>query len=1097
VRQSPKKFLIILSSSLILAASLTAGSIDPQLLSGLKPRAIGPANMSGRIGAVDAVASNPNIIYVGGADGGVFKSVNGGLSWTPVFDDQPVSSIGAIAINQANPDVVWVGTGEAAPRNSVGVGRGVYLTLDGGKTWKCLGLEKTDKVCKILLDPRNPQVAYVGALGPTWGDSPERGVFKTSDGGRTWAKVLYIDEKTGAADMAMDPSNPNKILAAVWDHRRLPWSFRSGGPGSGLYLTTNAGDTWQKLTDQNGLPKGELGRIGIAFAANKPEIAYALVEAKKSVLLRSTDGGLNWTVANDQDGINNRPFYYCRIWVNSANENILYMLQSQMLVSEDAGKTFNNLTAFNQAHSDFHALWIHPQGNTLIVGNDGGVVVSTDRGRSWRFAENLPLGQFYHVRFDMEIPYNLYGGLQDNGSWRGPAYSLKERGLPAYLWTTVGGGDGFDTWPDPEDSEAGYGMSQGGSLYYFNAATGLSRSIVPTETEVKARYNWNAGFAVDPFHPATIYLGSQFVHKSPDKGRTWEVISPDLTTNDGSKLKQAESGGLTLDVTNAENYCTITCIAPSPLQEGLIWVGTDDGHIQLTKDGGRSWALVSTGLTAGKKPAVPAGSLVPDVEPSRFDAATAYAVFDDHQRANWTPFVFVTRDFGRTWKGLATPEVDGFCKAITEDTADKNLLFLGTQFGLFVSFNGGAGWMKWTSGLPTTPVFDLEVQPRENDLIIATHGRSLYVLDDITPLREISETVLAKKLHLFKVQDAFQFQQGGLSSFLSPGDAMFSGENKRSGACFTYHLIPSPKKGEEEVQPEPPQIPPDVMARMRRMGAGTSFRGMDQDSPGPTSSRVAITILDSQGKLVGRLNGTENKGINRVYWNFREVSAPRDEGRPGGPPSEMPAMFEFGRGGGSLTVLPGRYTVKIKYDDQEASQTFEVKTDPRFTIDPAVLKANYDLAKAATRMSETIQSAQRRIQETQQSLKTVLDVVRSSRNPQITELAKAGGELEAKLKALAEELSPTPAKQGIADMSAGLMSQVRQAAGGIVRSGIEPVSQAAKVKYDKVTVKAAAFLEKYNAVFQTDVEGFKKKLMDAAFSPFMPFRPLKIEAPEK
>jgi len=1088
-----KKALAALFFLTVLAGVLTAGVIDPQLLSGLKPRLVGPANMSGRIGAIDAVASNPNIIYVGGADGGVFKSVNGGLTWAPVFDDQPVSSIGAIAIDPSNPDVVWVGTGEAAPRNSVGVGRGVYLTLDGGQTWKNLGLEKTDKVCKILLDPRDPRVAYVGALGPTWSDSPERGLYKTGDGGRTWAKVLYIDETTGVADMAMDPVNPNKILAAVWDHRRFPWSFRSGGPGSGLYLTANAGETWTKLTDKNGLPKGELGRIGIAFAPGRPEIVYALVEAKKNVLLRSVDGGQTWTVANDQDGINNRPFYYCRIWVNPANENILYMLQSQMLVSEDAGKTFANLTSFNQAHSDFHALWIHPQGHLLVVGNDGGVVISTDRGRSWRFAESLPLGQFYHIRYDMETPYNLYGGLQDNGSWRGPAYSLKERGLPAYLWTSVGGGDGFDTWPDPEDSQAGYGMSQGGSLYYFNVATGLSRTIVPTETEVKARYSWNAGFAVDPFRPATIYLGSQFVHRSPDKGRTWEIISSDLTANDPAKLKQAESGGLTLDVTNAENHCTITAIAPSPLQEGVIWVGTDDGNIQLTRDGGRTWALVSTKLHAGKKPAVPAGSLVPHLEPSHFDPAAAYAVFDDHQRGNWTPYIFVTRDFGQTWKSLAAPEIDGFCKAVAEDPVHKNLLFLGTQFGLFMSFNGGSSWMKWTAGFPTTPVFDLAVHPRENDLLVATHGRSLYVLDDISPLREISEAVQAKKLHLFKVPDAIEFQQGGFSSYMSPGDGVFMGENKRTGACFTYHLLPVPKKEGEEA-PAEPAMSAEAMAMMRRMSGVGAFRG-----PGPEagSSRVAITIHDSQGQLVGRMNGTENKGLNRVYWNFREVLPPREEGRPGGPPSEQAAMFEFGRGGGGLTVLPGTYTVKVKYDGEEASQAFEVKSDPRFTVDPAVLKANHGLGVAATRLSETVQSAQRRIQETQQSLKTVQDALRAARNPQSMELAKAGGELEAKLKAMAEELNPTPAKQGISDRSAGLQSQVRQAAGELTRSGLEPAGQAALVKFDKVKARAAAFLEKFNAFFQTEVEGFKKKLQEAGFSPLAPFRPLKIEGPEK
>ena len=1096
MKRSHLKTLVILASFMLFAVAGFAAKIDPQSLAGLKARGIGPANMSGRIGAVDAVAADPNIIYVGGASGGVFKSTNGGLTWTPVFDDQPVSSIGAIAINQANPDVVWVGTGEAAPRNSVGVGRGVYLTLDAGKTWKCMGLEKTDKISKILIDPRDPKVVYVGALGPTWADGPDRGVFKTTDGGRTWTKVLYADERTGVADMAMDPSNPGKIIAALWEHRRSPWFFTSGGPGSGLYITTNGGESWKKLTDKDGLPKGDLGRIGLAFAVNKSEVVYALVEAKKSALLRSQDGGFTWTVVNDQDNVNNRPFYYCRIWVNPVNENMLYMLHTQMMFSEDGGKTFAPLTSFGQAHSDFHVMWIHPRGEIMVVGNDGGVVISTNRGRNWRFVENLPLGQFYHVRFDMETPYNLYGGLQDNGSWRGPAYSLKERSLSSDLWKTVGGGDGFDTAPDPEDPNAGYGMSQGGSLYYFNAATGLSRNIVPTEGEVKDRYNWNAGFAVDPFRPATIYLGSQFVHKSPDKGRTWQTISPDLSANDPTRQKQSDSGGLTLDVTNAENFGAILSISPSPLQEGLLWVSTDDGRIHLTKDGGTTWMLVSEPIVGGKKPLVPAATWAPHVEPSRFDPAAAYAVFDDHRRGNWTSYVFVTRDYGQTWKSLATPEIDGFCHVIKEDTVDKNLLFLGTEFGLFASFNGGSSWMKWTSGFPTTPVYDLAVHPRENDLIIATHGRSLYVIDDISPLREVSEEVLAKKLHLFKVGDAVQFQQGGQSSYLSPGDAQYAGENKRPGAAITYSLIPSEKKPDEIAPPEQPQVPAEMQARMRAMSGGMP-RGMDMGSMGPTSSRVSITILDGQGKQVGRLNGTENKGLNRVFWNFREMTPPRDEGRPGGAPSETAAMFEFGRGGGGISVLPGTYTVKIKYDDQEASQPLNVKADPRLNIDPAILKANYDLAKAAQQTSETVQTAQRQVQDAQKAVKTVLEFARAGgRGPQVEDLVKAATELDGKLKQLAEVLNPTPPRQGIADTSSGLMSQVRRAAGGVVRSGIEPVSQAAKVSYEKVKVKAADFLEKCNAVFQTDVENFKKKLVETGFSLFPAFRPLKLETPK-
>ncbi|MGB2762985.1 MAG: hypothetical protein WBC20_01095 [Candidatus Aminicenantaceae bacterium] len=1073
----------VFSVMVFLVLSLVAfAKIDPQLLAGLKARSIGPANMSGRIGAIDAVISNPNIIYVGTATGGLWKSVDRGLTWTPILDDKPVSSIGAIAINQSNPNIVWVGTGEATPRNSVGVGRGVYLTLDGGKTWKFLGLEKTEKVSKILLHPSDPDVAYVGALGTTWGENPERGVFKTVDGGKTWKKILFVDNKTGVADMAMDPGNHNKIIAAMWEHRRWPWFFKSGGPGCGLYITVNGGREWQKLTDKNGLPKGELGRMGIAFSTNKPENVYALVEAKKSVLLRSSDGGFNWQEVNNQSDVGNRPFYYHRIWVNPVNENILYMLHSRMMISEDAGKTFRNLTGFGQAHSDFHAMWIHSDGEMMVVGNDGGVVISHNRGKSWRFVENLPVGQFYHVSFDMEIPYNVYGGLQDNGSWMGPAYVLKERAIYSYMWKTVGGGDGFDTEPDPEKPGAGYGMSQGGSLYYFDTSIGTSRGIVPTESDVKHRYHWNAGFAVDPFKPATIYLGSQFVHCSPDKGRTWEIISPDLTTNDPKKQKQAESGGLTLDVTNAENHTTILCIAPSPVQEGVIWIGTDDGNVQLTRDGGKSWELVSKELTTGKKAKVPPATWVPHVEASKFDAATAYVVFEDHRRSNWTSYVYVTQNFGKSWESLVTPEIDGFVHVIEEDTVNRNLLFLGTEFGLYVSFNAGKNWMKWTHGVPTVPVRDLAVHPRENDLIIGTHGRSIYIIDDISPLREISEEVVKKKLHLFKIQDAFQYQQGRISSHQSPGDTVFTGENKRMGACFTYYLIPSKQKAGVPESEERSEMRQAMAARMGQMG-GAQFGRMGM--MGQTSSRVSITIEDSQGKTISSLNGTENKGINQVYWTFRE-QAPRTGA------SRQQRGFGFRMRGGQ-TVLPGEYTVKIKYDGQEVSQPFTVKSDPRLEIDINVLKANYEMGKKAQQLSNTITSAGNQIEETKKAVQTVIETARASRTPKTRDLIRAARDLETKLKELSEIMNPTPPKQGIADRSAGLSSQVMQGVMMMMRAGNEPIGQAAKVKYEKSKAKAEAFLKKFNDFYQTDVENFKKLLDESGFSLFKPFKPLKLD----
>ncbi len=904
------------------------------------------------------------------------------------------------------------------------------------------------------------------------GDSPERGLFRTVDGGKTWKKILYVDERTGVADLAMDPSNPNRILAALWEHRRWPWFFKSGGPGSGLYLTTDGGETWKKLGDSDGLPKGELGRIGIVFAPGNPRVAYALVEADKNVLLRSGDGGLTWQAVNGEQDINNRPFYYCRIWASPASENVVYLLATQLRVSEDGGKTLRILASFSQSHSDYHAMWISPDGNILIAGNDGGVVISRDRGRKWAFMESLPLGQFYHVSTDLATPYNVYGGLQDNGSWMGPAYSVRERALYDYDWTMVGGGDGFDVEPDPERPGAGYGMSQGGSLYYFDTATGTSRTCVPTESAVKHRFNWNAGFAVDPFKPAVIYLGSQFVHRSPDKGMTWEIISPDLTTNDPSKQKQPESGGLTLDVSNAENHCSILCIAPSPLQEGLVWVSTDDGNIQLTRDGGKTWELVSGSLDRGKKPPVPEGTWVPHLEASRFEAAAAYAVFDDHRRSNWTPYVFVTRDFGKTWKSLTASEIDGYCHVIKEDSVDRDLLFLGTEFGMFVSFSGGAGWMKWTQGLPTAPVYDIAVQPRENDIVIGTHGRSLYVIDDISPLRDLSAEIAAKKLHLFPVHGSVMWQQGRMSSYQSPGDGIFAGENKTMQAEFSYFLTPVERKDEKPAEGAPGG-PGDATA-----------------STAPKKTRVQVSVLDASGKLLAQFSGPENKGINRAYWNFQEQQDPGRE-REGEPQGQSGMPFFGGRGG--ISALPGTYTVKIKYEGEEATGTFTATSDPRFKADLAVLKANHDLAIEARKLSSALTAAQQQIQAAQKALQTVRDNGRANRGPKMTDIMKAADDLDKKLKALAEIINPTPAKQGMADRSSGLMSQVMGGVSGLSRAGYDPIGQAAQVRYEKAKAKLAEFLPKVNEVFGKDIEAFKALLNEAGFSLFEPFKPIKID----
>ena len=645
----------ILLSFLFLSALVHSQQIDMNKLKGFKPRAIGPAGMSGRITAIDVINNHPNVIYVGAASGGVWRSENEGISWKPIFDKENIQAIGAITIQQSNPDVIWVGTGEGNPRNSLNGGYGIYKSIDGGKNWKLMGLEKTRNIHRIIIDKNNPNTVYVAAIGSPWGEHPERGVFKSTDGGKTWNKILFVNNKTGAADLVVDAANPNKLIVAMWEHRRKPYTFNSGGKGSGIYVTYDGGENWEKRTDKDGLPKGNLGRIGLAISKSNPKVVYALIEAKKNALYRSDDGGFKWKKINDKSsgrgtgGIGNRPFYYSDIFVDPLNENRIYSVFTYVNFSIDGGKSFNQLMpaygSNSGVHPDHHAWWIHPTNPSFMIdGNDGGLNITKDKGKTWRFVENLPVGQFYHVNVDNDFPYNIYGGMQDNGSWAGPAFVLKSQGIRNSYWQELMFGDGFDVIPDPKDNRYGYAMSQQGYVGRYDRQTGLAKMIRPThpDPDVKLRFNWNAAIAMDPFDQKTIYFGSQFVHKSTNQGYEWEIISPDLTTNDPEKQKQYESGGLTMDATGAENYCTILAISPSNLEKNVIWVGTDDGNIQITKNGGNSWTNITP-----KSKSFPKGGWIAQIKPSKVKKGEAYVIVNNYRNVDLKPYLFRTRNYGK------------------------------------------------------------------------------------------------------------------------------------------------------------------------------------------------------------------------------------------------------------------------------------------------------------------------------------------------------------------------------------------------------------------------------------------------------------------
>ena len=981
-------FAALVASTMALGRPTHAHAQSPPPISAahfspMTARSIGPAGMSGRVSDVAVDLSDPTVIYVGTATGGVWRSRDGGLTWQPIFDEQPVLGIGAVAVSGSNPDVVWAGTGEGNPRNSAGVGNGVYRSLDGGDTWRHMGLERSERIHRIVIHPEDHRTVYVGAMGPAWSDGEQRGVYKTTDGGETWERVLYIDAGTGVADLVIDPENPDKLFAAMWSFRRWPWFFRSGGPGSGLYVTHDGGGDWKRLGPEDGLPPGELGRIGVAVSRSNPDVVYALVEAERSALLRSDDGGARWRTITDRRGVAPRPFYYADLRVDPTNENRLYSLHSAIQVSEDAGRNFRTVVPSQTIHGDVHELWIHPDDSRfMILGEDGGIAFTYDRGDTWRFVENLPLAQYYHIAVDMETPFNVYGGLQDNGSWFGPSTVWAQRGIMNLHWTRVGSGDGFAVMTDFGDDRYGYSLAQGGRLVRYDKITGNRRDITPVHPDGAAlRFSWNAALAVDAFDSTTIYLGSQYVHRSRDRGASWEIVSPDLTTNDPEKQRHRESGGLTIDASGAEAHTTILSIAPSRLEPGLIWATTDDGNVQLTRDDGATWTNVGD-----RVPNVPPATWAPHAEPSKHDPATAYVVYDDHRRGNWSPYAFRTEDYGQSWEPLGVGDggigvredigegVWGFVHVIEEDPVEPNLLFLGTEFGLFASLDRGASWIEWRNGLPPAPVRGLVVHPRDHDLVVGTHGRAAYVIDDIRPLRAMAAdpTAADDALRVFPSAPAIQYVEAEAQGYRSTGHAMFMGERRPYGALLHYWI------GEAASDDRGPASGPG-------------------DPSTPTATSAQLSILDGTGEVVRTLAGSADPGLNRVVWDLR-MALPDD-----GDGDE--ASDEAGP-----WVLPGRYAVRVEAGEHVADGTVEVVADPRLAISTADRRARIAIQLEAARLASAASHASDQLDD---MIEAVADVLAWwPDDDDLSVLREQGRELRDQLTTLNEHLFTGPDCQG-------------------------------------------------------------------------------------
>jgi photosystem II stability/assembly factor-like uncharacterized protein len=1013
---------------LVLAAFPTAAQEPPKdPFKALVFRNIGPAVMGGRIDDMAVVEASPSTFYVATASGGIWKTINNGTTFTPVFENYEVSTIGDIALAPSDPQTLYAGTGEPNNRQSSSWGNGVYRTRDGGKTWTHVGLAGTEAIGRIAVHPTNSEVAYVAALGPLWGPGGERGLFKTTDGGRTWTNTKSIDADTGFVDLAMDPRSPDTLYAASYQRRRQPFGFSGGGPGSGVFKTTDGGASWRKLT--KGLPaEGDIGRIGIAVYRRDPAIVYLTVEhAKEGGIYRSGDGGESFVKMSSS---NPRPSYYSKIHVDPNNDLRVFVLGAPMFYSEDGGKTFKT-DRIQKIHGDYHALWIDPaDSNHMFVGTDGGMHLTWDGGRSMDYVNTVPLAQFYEVSVDSRAPYGVCGGLQDNGSWCGPSRTLDTRGIGNHDWFRVGGGDGFYTVVDPEDPDTVYVESQDGNVRRFDRRRNETRNIRPEPPEgERYRFNWNSPILISPHDHKTVYYGGNRLFGSKDRGETWTLVTKDLTSaqkRDGLAIFGKKSRDFLSRNDGVVHWGTITTLAESPLRAGVLWAGTDDGNLQVSRDGGTTWTNV-----VSRVPGVPRGTYVSRLEASRRGEGTAYVAFDGHRGNDFKPYLYVTEDFGQTWKAIAAglPE-GGTLSVVREHPRKADVLFVGTERGLFVSWNRGGSWTRIKSSLPTVPVDDIQIHPRENDLVLGTHGRGVWILDDLTPLLEAPGGTVAKDVELFEPRGATQYRtyNGGANA----GHKAFFGDNPAEGALLTYYLKDEP--GEKE--------------------------------------KVKITVRNATGEVVREMDGPKEPGLNRAAWDLRHEP-------PVPPDPEAPSFF--GPPTGPL-VPPGTYTVTVAVGERTASRSVVVQEDPRLQVSDADRAAWYEASRRAARLwgqtnaaNKSLASLKKQLEE----LKGKLD--KDEKAPE--EVEKAAADLLAKVEAQAKVID-RQAPLGFAgapleDDPIPLLGEARGLYLSLSAITAAPTPQQEDLLLPRLEKQVGEAVASVNALVQTEVPAFNKLLLES------------------
>ena len=991
-------------------------------------RCVGPAVMGGRTVDVEAVEKAPWVIYAAIGPSGVWKSENSGITWEPVFYKEKTVSVGDLAIAQSHPDIIWVGSGEATCRNSVTIGDGVYKSTNGGKTWTNMGLEETHHISRIIVNRGDPNIVYVAAMGHLWGPNEERGIYKTIDGGKTWKRILYIDENTGFADLAIDPEDSLTLYAAAYEHRRLPYHFTSGGPGSGLYKTTDGGTTWQQLIED--LPEGVLGRIGIAVSRSNPYVVYALIEHEERGIWRSEDKGKTWKRTCDTKTyrqVNNRPFYYSQIRVDPTDDKVVYVYSGGLFVSKDMGNKFRPISA--GTHPDHHALWINPANPLhLIDGNDGGIDISYDGGKNWYGVQSMALAEVYHIGYDMRTPYYVYCGLQDNGSWGGPSATYDSKGIQNSDWYMIGGGDGFFTLVDPDDHNIIYSNWQMNRAYRHDLRIGRSKTIRPTASlkETPYRYNWNSPIHISPHDPKTIYTAGNFLFKSTDRGQSWKIISPDLTTNDPKKQK--DSGGpITPDNTGAEMHCTILTVAESPVEKDVIWVGTDDGNVQITRDGGSSWTNVVKNI-----PGLPPNTWCACIEASHFEKGKAYASFDGHRHDDYDTYVYKTADYGKTWTSLRANLPFGWAHVIREDPFNENLLFVGTEFEIFASLDEGTSWFSLKNNMPTAAVRDIAIHPRDRDLIIGTHGRGIWIMDNIIPLEEMTEEVLASEGRLFTIRPA----------------------------AAAFHS----SKGEPYAKPVYAAKNPDY-----GMGINLYLKETPKDRP-------KLRIIDNEDMTLFEASLVKKEGLQRFHWNLRYI-----------PKSKEGKTIKPGLAGFAAAPLasPGEYRINISVDDKTYEKTGNVLSDARFQMSPedksAQVEALTELIILSKKMGLSITSAKNIRRELDKFYKNQKD--KEEKNEQLIKTVK---DFDSQFFKIEDVIVPKPiGTRRTREMAlrGGSLSQLIISLASSISGYPSAPTQTDLKQLKELSEEVEGLVEKLNALIQTDFPKLNATLETGGLKP--------------